>query len=248
MGKKKVIIKKMEHLLGAAAGSIDYLGKLKKEEVNELFLQMSKTMNEGQTDLWQKLAKVNQFVPAFVSAKMAQNVFGEVVCANISAHMKPKEAIKVMNHLSIDFLAKVTPHMVPEQTVELVNAIPLKTIRRVTKALLVQRDHYTIGRFVDTLELSKVIRIAQEDINDDLVLLDIATYVENKSVVAQIFLSFTDERKLSQVALGYVHGYRGELLETMKYLPENELNRMVDSIVKLPEASRDQVAKDLEGH
>lgn len=248
MGKKKVIIKKIEHLLGVSEGSVNYLSKLKKKDIDALYLQMSKTVNEGQTDLWQKLARVNHFVPAFVSAKMAQNVFGEVVCANISAYMKPKEAIKVMNHLSTDFLAKVTPHMVPEKTVELVNAIPLKTIRKVTKALLAQRDHYTIGRFVDTLELSKVIRIAKEDIHDDVVLLDIATYVENKSVVAQIFLSFTEERKLNQVRLGYEHGYRDELMETMKHLPAGALERMANSIDRLPEDIREQVREDLAGH
>ena len=57
---KEVVLKKMKFLLGAEEESLPFLKNLKKEELDELFLQTANAINGGQTDLWERLAKGRQ--------------------------------------------------------------------------------------------------------------------------------------------------------------------------------------------
>jgi hypothetical protein len=184
-------------------------------------------------------------MPAFIAAKLSENVFGEVVCANVASYMKVKDALRVINHLGIGFMAKVSPHMIPEKTVDLVNAIPLRKNRKVTGILLQEQDYYTIARFVDTLEFSKVMTIAKEDIRDERVLLRIGTYVENKNLVGKIFMAFSDQRKLNLLQSGYENNYRDELRIMMAHLSPQDADHLHSILSGLPDAVRQQVVEDL---
>lgn len=243
----ETILKKYRHLLGAPEDSLQFLEDLDKDQLNELFLQTANAINGGQTELWERLAKGSNLMPAFIAAKLSENVFGEVVCANVASFMKVKDALRVVNHLSTEFMAKVTPHLIPEKTVELVNAIPMKKTRKVTRILLKEQDYYSIARFVDTLEFSKVMLIAREDIEDERVLLRISTYVENKTLVAQIFMAFQDERQRNIIRSGYENNYQDEMRTTLAHLTAGDLAHVRRIIGALPEDIRRQVEEDMGG-
>jgi len=242
---KEVILKKYKHLLGASEESLEFLKKLNKDEVNALFLQTADAINGGQTELWEKLARGSHLMPAFIAAKLSESVFGEVICANVASYMKIKVALRVIKHMSIGFMAKTTPHMIPEKTVELINAIPLRTNRKVTRILLKEQDYYTIARFVDTLEFDKVMVMAKEDIKDERVLLKIATFVENKTVVAKIFMAFSDPQKLNIIRSGYENEFSDEMRNTINHLSKDDIHHMHSIISGLPEDVRKQVDDDL---
>ncbi|MCP4121878.1 MAG: hypothetical protein GY751_09010 [Bacteroidetes bacterium] len=242
---KEVVLKKMKFLLGAEEDSLPFLKNLKKEELDELFIQTANAVNGGQTELWQRLAKSSHILPGFLAAKLSENIFGEVICANVASYMKVKDALKVVNHLSIDFMARTCPHMIPEKTEELINAIPLKKNRKVTRILLGEEDYYTIARFVDTLEFSKVMTIAKEDIKDERVLLRISTFVENKELVGKIFMAFSDKQKINLLQSAYQNDYQDELEKILAHLSKEGINHIRSIIGQLPEAIRSQMEDSL---
>jgi len=242
---KEVILKKLKFQLGAHEDSLSFLDNLKKDELDALFLQTAKAINGGQTDLWQKLAKGSHLMPAFIAAKLSENIFGEAICANVASYMKIKDALRITNHLSVEFMAKVTPHLIPEKNEELINAIPLRKNRKVTRILLEEKDYYTVARFVDTLEMSKVIEIADKEVKDELVLLHIASFVENKAVVARIFMNFSEGRRLKLIQTAYENDFRDELMKAMAHLSQDNINHLLSIIVELPFSVREQVTDDL---
>ena len=242
---KEVTLKKLKFMLGASEDSLEFLNDLNKDNLNELFLQTADAINGGQTDLWQRLAKGSNLMPAFIAAKLSENIFGEVVCANVASYMKVKDALRVVNHLSIEFMAKTCPHLIPEKTEELINAIPLKKNRKVTRILLKEQDYYTIARFVDTLEFSKVMLIAKEDIKDERVLLRISTYVENKTLVGKIFMDFSDQRKTNLLQSAYENNYQDELRNIMAHLSHDDIRHLHTIISGLSEDIQKQLADDL---
>ncbi len=242
---KEVVLKKMKHLLGTPEDSLPFLKNLKKEELDELFIQTANAINGGQTDLWERLAKGSNLMPAFIAAKLSENVFGEVVCANVASYMKVKDALRVINHLSIGFMAKTTPHMIPENTKELINAIPVKKNRKVTRILLEEEDYYTLARFVDTLEFSKVMTIAKEDIKDARVLLRIGTFVENKTLVGKIFMAFSERQQIDLLQSAYESDYQEELVKVMEHLSTEDINYLHEIIGRLPHTIRTKVEDDL---
>ncbi|MCP4122760.1 MAG: hypothetical protein GY751_13485 [Bacteroidetes bacterium] len=242
---KEVILKKYKHLMGVSEESLEFLKKLDADEMNALFLQTADAINGGQTELWEKLAKGSHLMPAFIAAKLSENVFGEVICANVASYMRIKDALRVIKHMSVDFMAKTTPHMIPEKTVELVNAIPLRTNRKVTRILLKEQDYYTIARFVDTLEFDKVMTMAKEDIKDERVLLKIATFVENKTLVAKIFMAFSDKQKLNIMRSGYGNEFSDEMRNTINHLSKDDMRHLHSIISGLPEDVRKLVDEDL---
>ena len=245
--KKDVLLLKLCHLLGVEPEDFVFLKELSKDDLTKLHAQINHQLSDGQTDIWEKLAKVSQFVPAFVTAKVAQTVMGEVVCANVTSHMKIKESLKVMKHLSTDFLAKVSTHLIPEQNAELLNAIPLKTLKKVSSKLIDKQEYYTLANFVETIELQSVLSIADE-IKKESDLLHISAFIENKSRVAEIIRKFSDKRLGKIILRAYEIGYRDEIFEAFEELNSEDMKRVLNIAIKFPEEVKEKITDDLNRH
>ena len=135
--------------------------------------------------------------------------------------------------------------MIPENTKELINAIPIKKNRKVTRILLEEEDYYTLARFVDTLEFSKVMTIAKEDIKDARVLLRIGTFVENKELVGKILMAFSDKQQINLLQSAYENDYQDELEKIIAHLSNEDINYLHEIIGQLPHAIRIQVEEGL---
>ncbi len=237
---KQVILNKLAHLLNIDKDELSFLDQLEEKELERLRLSIINKIETDQGDIWEKLARVSKFVPAFITGKIAQLVMGPQVCANVSQHMDIKEALKVLKHLSISFLAEVSEYLIPHKSADLINAIPQKMVRKVMNQLLQNEKFYTVASFVDVLDLSKVVELSN-DIKSDDDLLVIASFVENKDCLASIVQNLKDQRISKLIKRAFETERADEIVDILKSMNDSQLRRIIKLVDEFSESERNKI-------
>jgi hypothetical protein len=189
-------INKLSHILGEEKGEkLRFLERLSFEELEFLRIKIQDSAHEEQAKLWKKLPKVASFMPNFVNAKVAEQVLGASITANISYYIDLRDAISIMKFLSLPFMAEVAHYMIPEKSVPLLNNLPIDMMKKLVAYLLRKNEHFVVGTFVEVTDSHRVIEISKSiEKEDDLI--KISKYVKNKSSLVAVFRSFNDYRKV----------------------------------------------------
>lgn len=189
-------INKLSHILGEEKGEkLRFLERLSYEELEFLRIKIQDSAHEEQAKLWKKLPKVASFMPNFVNAKVAEQVLGASITANISYYIDLRDAISIMKFLSLPFMAEVAHYMIPEKSVPLLNNLPIDMMKKLVAYLLRKDEHFVVGTFVEVTDSQRVIEISKSiEKEDDLI--KISKYVKNKSSLVAVFRSFNDYRKV----------------------------------------------------
>jgi len=243
---KHTEIQKLLHLLRAEnADDFSFLEKLTKEEIAKLRIRIMENAHYEQDDIWRRLAGVAKFMPSFMNAKVGETVLGPMISANLSNHLPVKDAVSVMGFMSVGYLAKVADYMIPEKSKTLLNAIPLPLLKKVTLELIKQKNYFTSAGFVDVMEIDKIVELSKV-ITDENDLIGISAFVENKSYVARIVESFSDERVRKIIETAYQTQRQEEVLLVFMHLTAKETQRVLRIIASLPAAMKKKVLDDFE--
>ncbi len=244
---KEVIIHKIRHELGLDNSQLGFLLDLKEADLNLLFDKISDRLDSDQSDIWEKLAIVSKFMPAYITAKMSETVMGEVVSANVAAHMKTKDALKVLKHLSTNFLAKVSIHLHPQKCKELINSIPIATIKKVCAELLKMKEYYTLAGFVDVLAIEKVLDVIKV-IESESDLLNISSFVTKKSLIANIVEQLPNKRIAKLINSAYTIDMREEIFAILTELSSDQMHRILNIVKGFPDQNKERIIDDLNKH
>ncbi|QQR97573.1 MAG: hypothetical protein IPK18_12080 [Sphingobacteriales bacterium] len=116
-------------------------------------------------------------------------------------------------------------------------------MKKVTISLVEQKKYFVASNFVNALPIQRIITLS-EVIYNELDLILIAEFVENKAHIAKIIEQFNDNRTLEIIKTAYSNDKQEVILAVFVHLSKSELNRIIKLLDKLPESVRQQIIED----
>lgn len=222
---KKTEIQKLAHLLHTDSQSIEYFDKLSVENLKHINELLNNALLGDESPLWGRLAQVTKFIPNFINAKIAQDILGAQITANLTYHMSVKDAISIARHFSIPFLVDTAEKLIPQKAEKIVQEFPIDLIRKMIKEMLKKSMHYTMGSYVDFLPQQTILTLMKE-IPDEEDILKTAVFAERKDRLADLFEEFDDQKIISFVHKAQQLNLWSELLIIVHYLSNTQLERI----------------------
>ncbi|MCE5292595.1 MAG: hypothetical protein LLG14_25630 [Nocardiaceae bacterium] len=166
-------VSKLEHL--AVVGAKD-LRAFRYQVIDQLF-----AYNEGKL---KNLAAASKLVPVPIIAKLAPMYFEPKLAAAMAGLVDEDKSVKLMSKLPLDYLTACSPHVDPRKIGGIAAKISPELTAQLAPALVAMDETITIGQFVDFV--TPEILEATLPVLDDVSLLKIATYAENKEKLNDI--------------------------------------------------------------
>lgn len=113
--------------------------------------QVTDTLFDAHAGIMKRMAAASGLLPAPVLAKIAEKVFGPLLCARIAGLIEPGKATDVAVRLPVGFLTDLTVELDPRRSHRVIGTIPSETVVRVAAELAHRRDWITLGRFIGFL-------------------------------------------------------------------------------------------------
>jgi hypothetical protein len=217
---------KLARVLGVEPARLGYLARVDAGDLRAFREQVTGTLFDENSAVLQRMALAARIVPVGVLAKIAEKVFGPMLCARIAGVVDVSRGVDVAKRLSPRFLAEVAAELDPRRASAIISRIPLDTVLAVAADLARRADWITLGRFVGHLP-DPVVRRALEEI-DDPGLLRIAFVLE-------------DKRRVDHV-VGLLPAHRLGRLITVAGTDEDLWNPAVDLLTHLGDRRRATLA------
>lgn len=182
--------------------------------------------------VWAKLAKVASFIPNFINAKVAQEILGPHITANLSYHLPIPDVISIARKIRIDFLAEVTENMVAEKGAKIVDQMPMDLLKPLVRKISERGGFFTIGSFTDYVKLD-IIRQLLPEIRDNRHLLEISCFCNKKDRVAFAVGLLDSDRIKNLLLLAAEIEYWDEILSFGRFLEERDRVRVKDILQTL---------------
>jgi hypothetical protein len=177
-------ILKLARVLGVEPERLGYLARVDADDLRAFREQVTDTLFDADLGVLQRMALAARVVPVGVLAKIAEKVFGPLLCARIAGVVDVSRGVDVAKRLSPRFLAEVAAELDPRRASAIISRIPLDTVLAVAAELARRADWITLGRFVGHLP-DPVVRRALEEL-DDPALLRIAFVLDDKRRVDHV--------------------------------------------------------------
>lgn len=177
-------ILKLARVLGVEPGRLEYLARVDADDLQAFREQVTDTLFDANIAALQRMAMAARLLPGGVLAKIAEKVFGPLLCARIAGLVDVSRGVDVARRLRPEFLAEVAADLDPRRASAIITRIPLETVLAVAKELTRKEDWITLGRFVGHLP-DPTVRRALEEI-DDPGLLRIAFVLDDKKRIDHV--------------------------------------------------------------
>ncbi|MEU4250966.1 hypothetical protein AB0F15_26515 [Amycolatopsis sp. NPDC026612] len=171
-------ILKLARVLDVEPGRLEYLVRVDADDLRAFREQVTDTLFDANAAALQRMALAARVVPVGVLAKIAEKVFGPLLCARIAGLVDVGRGVDVAKRLSPRFLAEVAAELDPRRASAIISRIPLDTVLAVAAELARKENWITLGRFVGHLP-DPTVRRALAEI-DDPGLLRIAFVLDDK--------------------------------------------------------------------
>ncbi|WP_020662261.1 hypothetical protein [Amycolatopsis benzoatilytica] len=186
-------ILKLARVLGVDPERLGYLADVDSYEVRLLREQVSTTLFDANLVVLERMALASRLLPASVLAKIAEKVFGPLLCARIAGLVDVARGVDVAKRLSPKFLASVATELDPRRATAIIIRIPVPTVVAVAEELTRREDWITLGRFVDHLPDETVRRCVR--LLDDAGLLRTAYVLDDQRRIDHV-LGLLGEQRL----------------------------------------------------
>ncbi|SFW92327.1 hypothetical protein [Amycolatopsis australiensis] len=177
-------ILKLARVLGVEPARLGYLARVDPGDLRAFREQVTDTLFDANIAVLQRMALAARLLPGGVLAKIAEKVFGPLLCARIAGVVDVARGVDVAKRLSPRFLAEVAAELDPRRASAIISRIPLDTVLAVANELTRKEDWITLGRFVGHLP-DPTVRRALAEI-DDPGLLRIAFVLDDKSRIDHV--------------------------------------------------------------
>ncbi|GAA3544888.1 hypothetical protein GCM10022222_30710 [Amycolatopsis ultiminotia] len=177
-------ILKLARALGVDPERLGYLADVDESDVRLLREQVTTTLFDANLVVLERMALASRLLPAPVVAKIAEKVFGPLLCARIAGLVDVSRGVDVAKRLPPKFLASVAAELDPRRATAIITRVPLSTVLAVASELAGREDWITLGRFVGHLPDETVRRSI--DLLDDVGLLRTAYVLDDKNRVDHV--------------------------------------------------------------
>ncbi|WP_370970961.1 hypothetical protein [Amycolatopsis sp. cg9] len=171
-------ILKLARVLDVEHERLAYLARVAPDDLKAFREQVTDTLFDANSAVLQRMALAARLLPGAVLAKIAEKVFGPLLCARIAGLVDVSRGVDVAKRLHPRFLAEVAADLDPRRASAIISRIPLDTVLAVAAELARREDWITLGRFVGHLP-DGTVRRALEHV-DDPGLLRIAFVLDEK--------------------------------------------------------------------
>ncbi|MGW7536660.1 hypothetical protein [Amycolatopsis sp. NPDC054798] len=185
-------ILKLARVLDVDPARLDYLADVDQGEVRLLREQVTTTLFDANLVVLERMALASRLLPAAVTAKIAEKVFGPLLCARIAGLVDVSRGVDVAKRLSPKFLASVAAELDPRRATSIITRIPVATVVAVAEELTRREDWITLGRFVGHLPDDTVRRCV--GLLGDAGLLHTAYVLDDRSRIDHVLSLLGDDR------------------------------------------------------
>ncbi|MCR6487686.1 hypothetical protein M8542_33150 [Amycolatopsis sp. OK19-0408] len=232
-------ILKLARVLGVEPGRLEYLARVDAGELQAFREQVTNTLFDANIAVLQRMALAARLLPGGVLAKIAEKVFGPLLCARIAGVVDVARGVDVAKRLHPRFLAEVAAELDPRRASAIISRIPLDTVLAVANELARKADWITLGRFVGHLPDPTVRRALQEI--DDAGLLRIAFVLDDKSRVDHV-VGLLPAHRLGRVitAAGAEEDLWTPALDLLNHLSAERRGTLAPMLGGLPDGLRER--------
>ncbi|QRP44910.1 hypothetical protein [Amycolatopsis sp. FDAARGOS 1241] len=177
-------ILKLARVLDVEPARLAYLGDVDPADLQLFREQVTTTLFDANLVVLERMALASRLLPAPVVAKIAEKVFGPLLCARIAGLVDVSRGVDVAKRLPPKFLASVAAELDPRRATSIITRIPIDTVVAVAGELTRREDWITLGRFVGHLPDPTVRRSL--DVLDDAALLRTAYVLDDKSRIDHV--------------------------------------------------------------
>lgn len=190
--ESKAEVAKLARLLDADPDSLAFLERVPPEDLRVLRDQATDVLFDADLGALQRMAAASRVIPVPLLAKIAEGVFGPLLCARIAGLIDPPRAVDIAARLEPAFLADVAVSLDPRRATDVIARMPVEQIVAVASELLSREEFVTMGRFVGHLSeeaLSAALALA-----DEAALLRIAFVLEGKERLGDVLGMLSGKR------------------------------------------------------
>jgi hypothetical protein len=237
-------ILKLARVLGTSPERLAYLERVDAAELQVFREQVTDTLFDANLAVLERMAMASRLLPSPVLAKIAEKVFGPLLCARIAGLVDVSRGVEVAKRLKTPFLTDVAAELDPRRASAIITKIPLDTVVAVAGELVRREDWITVGRFVGHLP-DPTVR-ACLDIIGDAALLRIAFVLDDKDRLDHVVSLLPEDRfrRLLRVAVDDKDLW-APALDLLTHLSEERVAQWHHLISELPPGLRDEVIETL---
>ena len=232
-------ILKLARVLDVEAERLEYLARVDADDLRAFREQVTDALFDAHVSVLQRMALAARLLPAPVLAKIAETVFGPLLCARIAGLVDVGRGVDVAKRLQPRFLAEVAADLDPRRASAIISRIPLDTVVAVATELARREDWITLGRFVGHLPDDTVRRCL--GVIDDPGLLRIAFVLDDKKRVDPV-IGLLPEGRLGRIitVAGTDENLWTPALDLLGHLRETRRAAVVPLLDALPEGLRER--------
>lgn len=182
---------KLAHDLGVELDEVTFLDELSDSELATLRACVNHALFAPHEPRFARMAAMGKVVPTTLAAKGAQLALGPFVAARVAAVTEVDLAVKLVNHLSVAFLARMTPYINPARVADIVARLPEEVVVRTGEILVDKQEYIPLGRFVAHVEVATALKVVEAAPPADL--LQVAVYTDDREELDKIIAAVADQ-------------------------------------------------------
>lgn len=193
---QEVELVKLAHDLDAEVDHLAYLRALSDTELAQLRRAVNHALFAPHEPRFARLAGLGRHVPHAISARGAQLVLGPRVAARAAGVTDPALAVRLVEHMSVRFLAEMTPYIDPARVAGIVARLPEDVVVATGERLVAAKEYIPLGRFVAHVALETSLKVVRAAPPADL--LRVAIFTDDREALDRI-IAAVEEKVLADV-------------------------------------------------
>lgn len=141
-------ILRLARLLHLRPDELAFLSDVDEKDLRLFRDQVTDALFDAHTGMIKRLGSASKLLPAPVTSRIAQSVFGPMLIGRIAGQVEPNRAALIAKRLPLSFLTDVAIELDPRRSQRIITALPTDVITDVAVELARREDWLTLGRFV----------------------------------------------------------------------------------------------------
>lgn len=242
----RVEITKLAGELYVDEGELDFLRSTSAADVRVLRAAASGALFSRNEPRLQRIRKLSGMLPAPMTAKIAQLVFGPMLSARVAAVLPAAEAVKLAGVLKPDFLARLAVSLDPARAEPILRALPQALVVDVGRRLLAKGEHITLGRFVSVVSVDAAMGVVAGSTGSDL--LKIALFTEEPAALEAIVRRLGDDALLSAIEAAHSEQAYDDAVALLSALSTHSTARLMGLMESLDAEAREEIVAAVVRH
>jgi hypothetical protein len=212
------------------------------EDVRRLREQIADALFEADRARFERSVALAGYLPAAITAQLAQHVLGAPLGARAAALLDPQRAADLASRLSSDFLADVAVSLDTRKIARLLGTLPADLVADVAAELGRREEWIAMGAIVS--HLSPLALDAALAVLDDGALLQTAFMVEEPGHLAEVLDHLSDERLAAIAGIALAAGLSPQLLELVASTGAEHRERLKRALAAMRDGAGSAVRTD----